>query len=167
MTKLQFNSFWLFGLDRRRWGKRGLKTKKENKQIYSNATVEKIQHHSGEKFNAFIFFSFLGWPRFKVYRKRCVFKFLSSQNLGNFSFKESSKLKREITPKNLDEKFRRSWLIKILNFNTLKPNVRSMNSKLQFHNYIQVIPQLSHFITRGSTHRKDFTLQIKDLSLNC
>ena len=62
-----------------------------------------------------------------------VLKLLSPQNLGNFSFKESSKLKREITLKNLDGKFQ-SWLIKILKFNTLKPNVRSMNSKLQFHN---------------------------------
>ena len=44
-----------------------------------------------------------------------VLKLLSPQNLGNFSFKESSKLKREITLKNLDGKFL-GWLIKILNF---------------------------------------------------
>ena len=68
-----------------------------------------------------------------IYRKWCVLKFLSPQNLGNFSFKESSKLKREITVKNLEGKFQ-SWLIKILKFNTWKPNVRSMNSKLQFEN---------------------------------
>ena len=124
-----WNSFWLFGLYRRRWGKWGLKTKKGKHTNIPNQRRPQQTSIEAQIINFLV--SFYSFPT-KLMGSG-VLKLLSPQNLGNFSFKESSKLKREITLKNLDGKFQ-GWLIKILEFNTLKPNVRSMNSKLQFHN---------------------------------